>query len=135
MSKERRGEGGEGHMKLWQSLGRRDQPKTKHRQKTKTWVCLERETERSNERKRTNLKEQKCVWSGNPGGTSVTVTAWRRKKQGEKKKRHQTRMNPLLSPPHEAPPTSTPSNSKQSISSHLNEHLRGEGYCKGSIQH
>lgn len=74
-------------MKLWQSLGRRDQPKTKHRQKTKTWVCLERETERSNERKRTNLKEQKCVWSGNPGGTSVTVTAWRRKKQGEKKKK------------------------------------------------
>lgn len=29
MSKERRGEGGAGHMKLWQSLGRTDQPKTK----------------------------------------------------------------------------------------------------------
>lgn len=29
---------------------------------------------RSNERKRTNLKKQKWVWSGNPGGTSVTVS-------------------------------------------------------------
>lgn len=44
--------------------------------------------ERSNERKRTNLKKQKWVWSGNPGGTSVTVTVWR-------KRGHQTRMNPL----------------------------------------
>lgn len=46
-------------MKLWQSLGRTDQPKTKNRQKTKTWVCLERKKERSNERKRTNLNKQK----------------------------------------------------------------------------
>lgn len=72
-------------MKLWQSLGRTDQPKTKNRQKTKTWVCLERKKERSNERKRTNLKKQKWVWSGNPGGTSVTVTVWR--KRGTKPER------------------------------------------------
>lgn len=46
-------------MKLWQSLGRTDQPKTKNRQKTKTWVCLERKKERSNERKKNKPKETK----------------------------------------------------------------------------
>lgn len=61
-------------MKLWQSLGRGDQPKTNNRQKTETWVCLERNSKRSKERKRRNLKKQRWLWRGNPGGTCVTVT-------------------------------------------------------------
>lgn len=39
---------------------------------------LSGENQRSNERKRTNLKKQKWVWSGNPGGTSATVQDWDR---------------------------------------------------------
>lgn len=67
-------------MKLWQSLGEKQnnqKQKEKRRQKTKTWVCLERLTKgRSNSRKGINLKNQRWVWSGNPGGTSATVTVW-----------------------------------------------------------
>lgn len=75
------GEGGGGgtYEALAASWKKTGQPKTKRkrRQKTKTWVCLERlEKERSNWRKRGNLKKQRWVWSGNPGGTSVTVAIW-----------------------------------------------------------
>lgn len=38
-----RNEGEEGHMKLWQSLVGRDQPKKKQKTgKTQTWDCLEK---------------------------------------------------------------------------------------------
>lgn len=56
MSKEQRGEGVGAYEAL--SLGGRDQPKTKNRHKTKTWVSLERNKERSNERKIKNLKRK-----------------------------------------------------------------------------
>lgn len=45
-------------MKLWQSLGRGDQPKTNNRQKTETWVCLEINSKRSKERKKKKPKKR-----------------------------------------------------------------------------
>lgn len=67
-------------MKLWQSLGGTDQPKTKTKKtgrRQRHGSVWRGKKERSNERKRINLKKQKWVWSGNPGGTSVTVTVWK----------------------------------------------------------
>lgn len=57
-----------------ESWKNRPTKKQKTGRETKTWVCLERKKKEVTRENRTNLKKEKWVWSGNPGGTSVTVT-------------------------------------------------------------
>lgn len=54
-------------MKLWQSLGRTDQPKTKKQAEDEDMGLFgEIKQKKVTREKRINLNKQKWVWSGNP---------------------------------------------------------------------